>query len=84
MTDLFHTDWDTVDLKALRDEENARLLASGTVTKAWLDKYGDASFDAALAVLGILGPNETVDSVTAEKGNAKAEADKNPENEGVQ
>ena len=65
MTDLFHTDWDTVDLKHLREKENAKLLASGKVTQEWLDKYGDASFDAALAALGILGPNETVDSAAA-------------------
>jgi hypothetical protein len=62
VTDLFHTGWDTVDLKQLLEQENAKLLASGKVTQEWLDKYGDASFDASLAALGILGPNETVDS----------------------
>ena len=63
--DLFHTDWETADLKKLREEQDAELLASGKVTQEWLDKYGDASFDAAMAVLGIIGPHETVDSAMA-------------------
>jgi hypothetical protein len=61
--DLLNTDWDTVDLRKLRAQFDAEQLAAEKVTREQLDRYGDASFDAALAVLGIVGPPETVDTI---------------------
>jgi hypothetical protein len=55
------TDWDTVDLIELRTAAMADLDPEVAA------KYGVASFDAALVCVGVLAPNETVDSVEAAK-----------------
>ena len=55
------TDWDLVDLLELR------AAAMADLDPEWAAKYGVNSFDAALRCIGVLAPNETVDSVQALK-----------------
>jgi hypothetical protein len=54
-------DWETVDLVELR------AAAHEGLDPEWVAKYDVRSFDAALMCGGIIGPNETVDSIEAAK-----------------
>jgi len=57
--DWMNIDWETVNFVDLRDAAHEGL------DPEWVEKYGVASFDAALVCAGVIAPNETVDSIEA-------------------
>jgi hypothetical protein len=64
------TDWET--LVGLRGQADDAQLAESSVTQTWLDRYGVASFDAALVCLGVLRGDETVAFLMAARGASEA------------